>query len=165
MTHTKTTLTTRVTAHAIDPERLELVRARREDGFGNPFTAFAASGSGEPLRCCLRHARPGERIALISFAPFVEPSVWREVGPVYVHADRCAGFGGPALPGELREGPRLLRTYRSDGSMDYEHNTLTGEGEDLEPVLQRLLAVPGVATVHVRAVRPQCYLYAVTRAA
>jgi len=49
--------------------------------------------------------------------------------------------------------------------MDYEHNTLRGEGEDFEPVLQRLLAVPGVATVHVRAVRPQCYLYAVTRAA
>ena len=56
----------------------------------------------------------------------------------------------------------MLRTYRADGSMNYEHNTLVGD-EDLEPVLDRLLAEPEVATVHVRTVLPQCFLYAVTR--
>jgi hypothetical protein len=39
------------------------------------------------------------------------------------------------LPEELRAGPRLLRTYRAD-----------------------------MATVHVRTVLPQCFLYAVTAA-
>jgi hypothetical protein len=46
--------------------------------------------------------------------------------------------------------------------MDYAHNTLTDD-EDLAPVIETLLAEPGVATVHVRTVLRQCFLYAVTR--
>jgi len=159
---TTTPTTLNLTAHAIDAARLDGVRAAGEDGFGNPLAAFPATGSGEPLRCCLRFATTGEPIAMISHAPFSEPSVWREVGPVYVHASRCEGYSEPGLPEELRAGPRVLRTYRADGSMSYEHNTLVGE-EDLEPVLERLLDEPEVATVHVRTVLPQCFLYAVTR--
>jgi hypothetical protein len=151
-----------LTAHAIEPARLDAVREAGEDGWGNPWTPFAATGEGEPLRCCLRFARSDEQIALISFAPFTEQSVWREVGPAYVHGSRCEGYDEPSLPSQLRRGPRVLRTYRSDGSMSYEHNTLVGD-EDLEPVLDRLLADPEVATVHVRTVVPQCFLYAVTR--
>jgi hypothetical protein len=106
---------------------------------------------------------PPAASALISFAPFENMSPWREVGPVYVHAERCEGYADGSLPaGELRRGPRVLRTYRADGSMNYDHNTLVGD-EDLEPVLDGLLAEPDVATVHVRTVLPQCFLYAVTR--
>jgi hypothetical protein len=151
-----------MTAHPIDPARLDAVRRSGEDGWGNAFTPYSATGDGEPLRCCLRFAHAGEAIALISFAPFTDVSPWREVGPVYVHADRCEGYADRRLPSELRRGPRVLRTYRADGSMDYEHNTLVGD-EDLEPVLDRLLSEPEVATVHVRTVLPQCFLYAVTR--
>ncbi|MGA8246507.1 MAG: DUF1203 domain-containing protein [Nocardioides sp.] len=158
-----TTTTSRLTVHAIDPERLDRVRATGTDGHDNLLRALPATGSGEPLRCCLRFARQGEAIALISFAPFQHASVWTEVGPVYVHAERCEGYdASTALPPELRHGPRLLRTYRADDTMDYEHNTLVGDG-DLEPVLDRLLDEPEVATVHVRTVLPQCFLYAVTR--
>jgi hypothetical protein len=157
-----TTTVQTLSVHPIDPGHLDAVREAGEDAFGNPFTAYPATGDGEPLRCCLRFARPGEAIALISFAPFTEVSPWREVGPVYVHGSRCDGYAEPRLPAELRRGPRLLRTYRADGSMNYEHNTLVGD-EDLEPVLDRLLAEPDVTTVHVRTVLPQCFLYAVTR--
>src|SRR4051794_6167783 len=157
-----TTRTRSLTVHPIESVRLDAVRRAGEDGFGNPFAPYDATGEGEPLRCCLRPARAGESIALISFAPFTEPSPWREVGPVYVHAERCKGYGERWLPEELRRGPRVLRTYRPDGSMNYDHNALVGE-HDLEPVLDRLLGEPDVATVHVRTLLPQCYLYAVTR--
>ena len=80
---------------------------------------------------------------------------------MYVHAERCPGHDGGGLPHGLGGG-RVLRTYRADGSMNYEHNTLVGD-EDLAPTLDRLLAEPDVATVHVRTVLPQCFLYAVTR--
>jgi hypothetical protein len=164
MTPTETTQTTNttLTVHAIDPARLDLIRARGVDDFGNPVTPYGATGEGEPLRCCLRFAREGEQIALISWAPFTEVSPWREVGPVFVHAERCAGYADPVLPPELRHGPRVLRTYRADGAMDYGHNTLVG-AEDLEEMLEQLLREPEVATVHVRTVLPQCFLYAVTR--
>ena len=45
--------------------------------------------------------------------------------------------------------------------MNYAHNSLVGD-EDLEPHLDKLLALPDVGTVHVRTVLPQCFLYAVT---
>jgi hypothetical protein len=158
-----TTTTSQLTIHAIDPERLDRVREAGTDGYDNLLLPFPATGDGEPLRCCLRYARKDEDIALISFAPFDHASVWTEVGPVYVHAERCGGYDAMTeLPAELRRGPRLLRTYRADDTMDYEHNTLVGD-EDLQPVLDRLLALPEVATVHVRTVLPQCFLYAVTR--
>ena len=147
--------------HAIDPARLDAMREAGHDGHGNAFAPYPATGDGEPLRCCLRDARTGESIALVSWAPFVEASPWREVGPVYVHAERCEGYDADGLPAELRSGPRVLRTYRPDGTMNYTHNTLVGD-EDLAPYLEKLLSLPDVGTVHVRTVLPQCYLYAVT---
>jgi hypothetical protein len=156
-----TTLQTLI-VHALDPARLDAVRRAGVDEHGNAFTPYPASGSGEPLRCCLRFAHAGEPIALISWAPFTEVSPWREVGPVYIHAERCAGPAEPGVPAALSRGPLLLRTYRADGSMDYAHHTLLG-AEDVEPMLEHLLAQADVSTVHVRTVLPQCFLYAVTR--
>jgi hypothetical protein len=151
-----------MTVHPLDPARLDAVRAAGVDEFSNPFSPFHASGEGEPLRCCLRFARAGEQIALISWAPFTEISPWREVGPVYVHAEPCSGRAESGVPGGLSRGPLLLRTYRADGSMNYDHNTLIG-ADDVEPMLEDLLARPDVTTVHVRTVLPQCFLYAVSR--
>jgi hypothetical protein len=155
--------TSTLIVHAIDPARLDRIRATGTDGHGNAVRPFAACGDGEPLRCCLRFARPGEQIALISFAPFTHPSVWTEVGPVYIHATRCEGYATTdRLPGELATGPALLRTYRADDTMNYDHNTVVTEHSELTPIVQRLLAEPEVATVHARSLRPQCFWYAVT---
>ncbi|MHA3702125.1 DUF1203 domain-containing protein [Jatrophihabitans sp. YIM 134969] len=130
-----TTPTGTLTVHAIDPARLQRVRERGTDGYDNDLVAFAATGEGEPLRCCLRYAVAGETVALISHAPFDHPSVWTEVGPVYVHVATC---DGPAatdrLPPPLMRGPRVLRTYDADDGMDYEHNTVVLEDVDLTPV-------------------------------
>ncbi len=148
--------------HAIDPAHLEIIRTNGADGHGNQLRPFAATGQGEPLRCCLRYAEPGEQITLISYAPFEHPSVWREVGPVYIHAEPCPGYTPTGrLPEQLATGPRVLRTYRSDDTMNYEHNTVVNEETDLQPIIARLLGEPDVATVHVRTLAPQCFLYAV----
>ena len=147
---------------AIDPTRLDVVRTTGADGHGNQLRPFAATGQGEPLRCCLRYAEPSEEITLISYAPFEYPSVWREVGPVYIHAARCEGYTPTGrLPEQLRTGPRVLRTYRADDTMNYEHNTVVTEQADLQPIIERLLCEPDVTTVHVRTLAPQCFLYAV----
>lgn len=114
------------------------------------------------MRCCLRYAEQGEQITLISYAPLGHPSVWREVGPVYVHAAPCEGYVPTGrLPEELATGPRVLRTYRDDDTMNYEHNTVVTDEAALEPIIERLLSQPDVTTVHVRTLAPQCFLYAV----
>jgi hypothetical protein len=159
---TMTTTATRLLVQAIAPERLDRVRAAGSDGHGNRLQVFAASGQGEPLRCCLRYAHPGDQIALISYAPFDHPSVWTEVGPVYVHASKCAGYTTMnVLPEQLRTGPRVLRTYGNNDAMNYEHNTVITDEAELEPIIKRLLDEPDVSTVHVRTLAPQCFLYAV----
>ncbi len=146
----------------IPPAHLDHLRQAGTDGHGNDVHPFAARGSGEPLRCCLRFAESGEQIALISYAPLPGPSVWREVGPVYIHAGPCAGYPSDGeLPAELSRGPRVLRTYGPDDTMNYDHNTVVLDDTDLTPIIEGLLAEPEVATVHVRTVAPQCFLYAV----
>jgi Protein of unknown function (DUF1203) len=153
---------THLLVRAIDPAHLEDVRITGVDGHGNRLRPFAATGQGEPLRCCLRYACAGEQITLISYAPFDLPSVWREVGPVYIHAARCDGYVPTGrLPEQLATGPRVLRTYRADDTMNYDHNTVILDEADLEPTIESLLAEADIATVHVRTVAPQCFLYAV----
>ncbi|MBO1767307.1 DUF1203 domain-containing protein [Allobranchiibius sp. GilTou38] len=147
---------------AIDRTRLDEVRRNDADGHGNQVAPFAATGQGEPLRCCLRYAEPGEHIALVSYAPFDHPSVWTEVGPVYIHAASCGGYPTSGrLPAQLSTGPRLLRTYRADDTMNYEHNTVVPDQVALEPIIRRLLSHADVATVHVRNLDSQCFMYAV----
>jgi len=153
---------THLLIQAIDPAHLDKVRSSGADGHGNRLRPFAATGQGEPLRCCLRYAEPGEQLTLISYAPFDHPSVWTEVGPVYIHAARCSGYASAGrLPEQLASGPRVLRTYRADDTMNYDHNTVVTDESDLEPIIERLLSEPNVATVHVRTLAPQCFLYAV----
>jgi hypothetical protein len=158
-----TNTVTNLHVRAIDQARLDAVYRTGADGHGNRLRPFAATGDGEPLRCCLRYAAADEQISLISYAPFDHPSVWTEVGPVYIHATRCDGYpSNGRLPDQLATGPRVLRTYRGDDTMNYDHNTVVLDEADLSPIIERLLGEPDVATVHVRTLAPQCFLYAVT---
>jgi hypothetical protein len=127
----------RLLVHAIDPACLDDVRAAGADGHGNQVRPFAATGQGEPLRCCLRYAEPGEQITLLSYAPFEHPSVWREVGPVYIHAAQCAGYTPTGrLPEQLATGPSVLRAYRADDTMNYEHNTVVNDVRRGSPIAE-----------------------------
>ena len=146
---------------AIDPARLTAMRERGGDEHGNAFTAAPAAG-WEPLRCCLTVAAKGEAIALISYTPLPTPSPWAETGPVFVHAEQCDGYAQDSgLPPQLRTGPRILRAYRTDRTLDYEHITYVGKGDDIEPALRELLDAPDVGEVHVRAATAQCFTFAV----
>ncbi|MBO0841443.1 MAG: DUF1203 domain-containing protein [Sciscionella sp.] len=159
-----TNTSTNLLVRAIDPARLDVIYNTGADRHGNRLRPFAATGQGEPLRCCLRYAESGEQITLISYAPFDHPSVWTEVGPVYIHGMRCDGYPATGrIPEQLATGPRVLRTYRDDDTMNYDHNTVVLDEADLRPIIERLLCEPDVATVHVRTLAPQCFLYAVTR--
>jgi len=148
---------------AIDPNRLREIRTSARDERGNPLAPFAAEG-WEPLRCCLTFPSPGESIALIAYSPFATRSPWSETGPVYIHPDECAGYQSQGqLPDGMRTGPKILRSYRSDGTLAYDHITEIDEGADLDAPIRELLVLGDVATVHVRAVLSQCFGYAVTR--
>ncbi|MFI8202158.1 DUF1203 domain-containing protein [Streptomyces sp. NPDC085937] len=137
------------------------------DDAGRPAAAVTDDEGGAPLRCCLRHSRPGERVALVSYAPLrrwaaetgADPGAYDEQGPVFVHADACAGPEGGELP--FTRARRVLRRYSADGRIL--GGRLVTEPEDFGPALGEAFADPEVALVHVRAVEYGCFLYEVRR--
>ncbi|MGW5564969.1 DUF1203 domain-containing protein [Streptomyces tendae] len=153
------------TAHPIPPGVLEELRTT--DDAGRVPAPVTDDEGGAPLRCCLRRSRAGEHIALVSYAPLrrwaaatgADPGAYDEQGPVFIHAEECAGPETDGLP--FTNAHRTLRRYSSDGRI------LGGrlvEGADaFAPALREALDDPAVAFVHVRAVEYGCFLYEVTR--
>ena len=156
------TSTQQLTVSAIDPARLARMRERELDDAGNVVAPFPAEG-WEPLRCCLTIAEAARPIALISYTPLTARSPWTETGPVFICAQECDGYPTVhELPARQRTGPKIMRTYRADESLNYDHITLVPDGVDIGAQLVALLEEPDVAIVHVRAVHAQCFGYSVT---
>lgn len=159
-------------ARPVAPETLAGLRVR--DDAGRPCRPYEDLEGGAPLRCCLRRSRPGERIALVSYAPLrrwaaergVDPGAYDEQGPVFLHAADC---GGPAgAPGHPFAHPGALRTVRRyDAGGHILGGSAVSLGEDPDAVLEQALAEafcdPEVALVHVRATEFGCFLFEVRR--
>jgi hypothetical protein len=122
---------------------------------------------GSPLRCCLRFAEPGERIALASYRPLrrwaietgADPGPYDEMGPVFVHADGCTGpTEGVVYP---RAAHRVFRAYHADGHIL--GGRLVERNHVPADVLEEMFADPDVALIHVRAVEFGCFQYQARR--
>lgn len=151
------------TVTALPADELERVRRRGADDFGNPFVPTVVTEAGDtPLRCCLRDAEPGEKVALIAWRPSSLGGPYAEVGPVFVHAERCAGYVDTGrYPEGFRHRTQLLRAYDEQGR---QVDNLLVESADADPVLAGLVARPDVAFVHSRNPMAGCYMFGVTAA-
>jgi hypothetical protein len=145
-----------------------------DDAGRAPRLEINAEGERPPLRCCLRCARPGEAIALASYAPLrrwaagagVDPGPYDEVGPVFVHPSPCAGPSGDLFPAEMLGSPRVFRAYGAEGRILFGRLTTADELADAsgaERVLGEVFADPRVAVVHARAVEFGCFTFEVRR--
>jgi hypothetical protein len=151
-------------AHPVDPTALKELRSA--DDAGRRTVPVTDEEGGAPLRCCLRRSAPGERIALVSYAPQrrraaehgVDPGAYDEQGPVFIHADECGGPDGDALP--FANAHRTVRRYSGDGRIV--GGRLVEPG-DFEAAFAEAFADPEVAFVHVRAVEYGCFLYEVRK--
>ncbi|MFE9254630.1 DUF1203 domain-containing protein [Streptomyces sp. NPDC006879] len=166
----------------ISPEALDQLRIR--DDAGRPCLPYRDPEGGAPLRCCLRRSRPGEQIALVSYAPLrrwaaaheVDPGAYDELGPVFLHAEDC---GGPEGEGSAFDEPgavRVLRRYDAAGrilggrvlALSPDRSPGTPESfrypaRMLREACGQAFADPAVALVHVRAAEFGCFLYEVRR--
>ncbi|MFJ9863450.1 DUF1203 domain-containing protein [Streptomyces sp. NPDC101165] len=144
-----------------------LKELRTGDDAGRPLHPFTDDEGDAPLRCCLRRSTPGERIALVSYAPLrrwaaetgAEPGAYDEQGPVFIHADECSGPDTETLP--FTDARRTVRRYSTDGRIL--GGRLVEDPAAFEPAFAEAFADPEVALVHVRAVEFGCFLYEVRR--
>ena len=147
--------------HALPTRVLADVRARDADEAGLPIERLVAAG-GEPLRCCLRNAREGERLVLFACTLDLPAGPYRETGPVFAHAEPCAGPAGPAsYPQDWYGRPQVLRAYDERGRIH--PATTMHDGTDPEAAIDTVLSQPGVVQVHSRNVLYGCYMFTVTR--
>jgi hypothetical protein len=123
---------------------------------------FTDEAGGSPLRCCLRDSRPGERIALVAVTPEGPQGAYRETGPVFLHADRCAGPIDTGYPEEFRRRTQVFRAYDHAGRIVGGEVVRPGTGQ--EEVAARLLADAGVAFLQTRNVVFGCYMLTIRRA-
>ncbi|MGW7607125.1 DUF1203 domain-containing protein [Streptomyces sp. NPDC054766] len=156
---------TTYTAHPIGPAALK--ELRDTDDAGRRLAPLTDEEGGAPLRCCLRRSEPGERIALVSYAPLrrwaaetgAEPGAYDEQGPVFIHADACAGPATDALP--FTNAHRTVRRYSAEGHILGGH--LVETPTTFDEALTAAFTDPEVALLHVRAVEYGCFLYEVRR--
>jgi len=167
-----TEMTTTWQIRAIDPAVLE--ELRRRDDAGNPPRLLTDEEGGSPLRCCLRPVRPGERMALVAYAPLrrwaretgADPGPYEELGPVFIHPEPCAGPESAGYPAAVHGSRRVLRAYSADGRILGGRLTEPEEVADPESatgVLAEVYADPDVALVHVRAVEFGCFTFEIRR--
>lgn len=170
-------MSTAFTPRAIAPETLKQLRTT--DDAGQPCVPFTDPEGGDPLRCCLRPARKGDRIALVSYAPLrrwaaetgAEPGAYDEQGPVFIHADPCEGPESAATRTRYPYvRPGALRTFRRyDAGGNIVGGRLLEVPEDttaaFDEALTEAFADPRVALVHVRAVEYGCFHFEVRRPA
>jgi hypothetical protein len=154
-------------ARPIAPAVAEQLRILDDAGRA-PETVVDTEG-GSPLRCCLRVARPGERLLLASYAPLrrwaaatgADPGAYDELGPVFLHAEPCDGPSDEGWPSELRGTPRVLRAYGANGRIR-DARVLT-ETDAPEPVIDELFTDDRVAFLHARALTFGCFTFAIER--
>lgn len=125
------------------------VRTTLRDDFNRPVGVTVAEG-GEPLRDQLRRAAPGERIILCSYQAVPLPSLFAEVGPIFISAEAAPapGSAAGAMPAAgYFNRPFALRAY--DAADAIIESALT-EPADAPGRLAAWLANPAVACVHAR---------------
>lgn len=149
------------TISAVPATWLHAVRRDGVDDAGDRFEPFDADEDGAQLRCCLRLARAGERIALLAYRPPGTAGAYREIGPIFVHADPCQGYAERASYPTGFHGPRVVfRAYDEAGRIA---DAVEVEGGHAEAAIDRLFAHPDVATVHSRNVLYGCFMFTIDR--
>src|SRR5438132_9052288 len=96
------------------------VRMTGSDGHGNSDVRPERAGEAGALPCrvCLKEAEIGDELLLFSYSPFERPVPYRNVGPIFAHANGCEPYA-PAggIPELMRRRLLALRGYDANDRM------------------------------------------------
>src|SRR4029453_291051 len=140
----------------IPDEVARQIREDRIDAFGHRLTVSVASENDTgPCRSCLTVFVPGEGRLLFSYAPNPHNHPYNEIGPIYIHENKCEPYkDNDNFPPELRtRRPLALRCYDADGMMV--GGELVGQ-RPIEEVIRSLFDDPNVRYLNARPAPVGC---------
>lgn len=139
---------------------VDRARAAADSASETPVATVTATG-GEPLRCCLTNARPGDALVLFNYEPPLPPSPYQEKGAVFVHAAPCRSeMDVHVYPPEWLGRPQVLRAYDRRGWI---HSASVHDGTSPGGAISTAFADPAVVEVHSRNVAYGCYMFSLRR--
>src|SRR5262249_4005345 len=152
------------TAFRIVPLRSEVAeQARRgaESGAKDHAVVTADSATGYPCRHCLSWAQPGERVVLFPYASIPAGYPYSEIGPIFVHAEKCECYSATdEYPADFRNS-RVFRAYDAN---DHMIDAEVANGNDPEAIIDKMLRNPQTAFVDARSATRGCYTFRIQRA-
>jgi hypothetical protein len=109
---------------------------------------------GAPCRVSLTDATPGDEVILTNYEHHAVDSPYRMRFAIYVRQGEKTYDEIDEIPEQLRTRQLAVRTFDRSGMMvGWE----LAEGANLEAAIDRLLAKPGAAYLHVHFAAPGCY--------
>lgn len=139
--------------------------------FGASTEALAAQGvqrrvvdrnPGFPCRISLRDAEPGETVLLLNYEHQPADSPYRASHAIYIREFAEQSF--PAIdeiPQVLSTRLLSVRAFDAEGMM---RDADVVPGDALRPLIERMLASPDVAYLHLHNAKPGCFAARVQRA-
>lgn len=148
------------TYSALAADVLAELRARCRNHHGTSAVRRRAEG-GEPVRCCLTDARPGEDLILASVdLGLPASSPYAGTSPVYVHAAPGCTMAGTHYPSAWVGRRQVLRAYDEGGLL---LDALVHRSDTPARLVEQLLAREGVARVLSFNVAHGCYMFTARR--
>ena len=121
----------------------------------------AGEGDRFPCRVSLRDARPGERALLLNYEHQSAETPYRSRYAIFViDGAEEARLAPGELPQVFQRRPIALRAFSDAGML---LDAAIGVGEDIAPVIERLLANPEVSYLHAHNAMHGCYAARVDR--
>ncbi|TCL67225.1 DUF1203 domain-containing protein [Rhizobium sp. BK251] len=128
------------------------------DAYGQQPETMVSDGPGNPCRHCLRNIEEGEELFVFAYRPFPELQPYAETGPVFLHKRPCDRYAAEeVLPPVLKTSPDfIVRGYGANDRIVYGTGAVT-RSEDIPAYADELLRRDGIAYLHVRSARNNCY--------
>jgi hypothetical protein len=153
-----------ITYTALPTAEVAALRAGGPDAYGLPPERCVSRGAGNPCRHCLGFVPEGREMLIVALRPFPSLQPYAETGPAFLCADDCARHAG-GRPAILQGTPDyLLKGYSVDHRIVYGSGRVVPTAE-VESYAAALLEDAGIAYVHVRSARNNCYQFRIDRAA
>lgn len=145
---------------AIPEEIANEARETLRDGFGHELHVVQEHG---PCRVCLRVSQQPEDFILMSYQPLPDTGPYAEIGPIFVHAERCRPYSDVnVFPSDFAGRRLVLRAYGHDGRIV---DAVVAEPGAAPERAAAFLEDPAVMEVHVRHESYTCFDFKIVQPA